>query len=68
MPIGFEPAIALDKIVEAEPRGPGDSAAVRAATGEFFQDGDLPVLQEEIAIGQKTGGALRAGVDGIVWI
>ena len=68
MPNGFETAIALHEIVEAEPGGPADSAAVGAATAEFFHDGDLPVVQEEIAIGQEAGGALGAGVDVVVWI
>ena len=68
MPNGFETAIALDEVVEAEDGGPEDSAAIGATTAEFFHDGDLPVIQEEVAIGQEAGGALRAGVDVVVWI
>ena len=68
VPFGFEAAIALHEIVQAEPRGPASGATVWAAAAELFQDGDLSVLQDEIAIGQKTVGALRARVYEIVWI
>ena len=68
VPLGLEAAIALDEIVEAEPSGPASGATVWAAAAEFLQDGDLSVLQDEIAIGQKTVGALRARVYKVVWI
>ena len=68
MPFGLETAIALDEIVQAEPSGPASGAAVWAAAAEFLQDGDLSVLQDEVAVRQKTVGALRASVYKVVWI
>lgn len=51
LPTTLISAIALYQVVQAKSCSPTDVTAILAAGPKFCNDGDLPVLQQEIAIG-----------------
>ena len=68
LPLCLESTIALNEVVEAESRSPANIAATRITGSKLFQDRYLTIIEEDIAIGQNCGGALRISVDRIGWI
>ncbi len=67
MPLGLVRAIALHSVVEAKPRTPAH-IALRLAGPKLLNDRDLTIAYKPVAVGQKTAGALRVGVNGVIWI
>ncbi len=67
MPLSLIRAIALHQVVEAKSRSPVDNA-LGAAEPKLFNNRDLAIAYQEVAVGQRTAGTLRIGVNSIIWI